>query len=102
MSGGGGRDQNAFAANNNGGGAPFETTFVHCEACEKSHVLPRKGLFQVLQKPPLPGSGGGSQRDNGSGTEVLCPLCQFQVLQVATGNGYEGGGYNVCPHCFGR
>jgi hypothetical protein len=32
---------------------------------------------------------------------VLCPLCQFQVLKVKPGKGYEGSGYNVCPHCFG-
>jgi len=31
---------------------------------------------------------------------VKCPICNFQVIAIARGDGYEGNGYNVCPKCY--
>lgn len=31
---------------------------------------------------------------------VKCPICQFQVVKIVQGDGYNGNGYSVCPKCF--
>ena len=61
---------------------------VHCNTCSEAHFLPRKGKFQPKTD------------DDNNSSKVTCPICNFQVLSVTRGNGYEGNGYNVCPKCY--
>jgi DNA topoisomerase III len=60
---------------------------LYCNTCSVGWSLPRG---QILPK---------TEHDNG-GPPVFCPICQFQVIQVARGDGYEGNGYHACPKCF--
>ena len=77
--GGGGRGNN----NNNNG-----RKILYCNTCSIGYSLPRG---QILPK---------TEQDNGSGPPVFCPICQFQVIRVARGDGYDGNGYHACPKCF--
>lgn len=58
---------------------------LHCGTCTQTWMLPR---------------GNPQAKRDAQGQPVLCPLCQYQVVQIAAGDGYTGGGYHVCPHCF--
>lgn len=59
---------------------------VYCNTCSDGWNLPR-GEVQ-----PKTGENGGPP--------VKCPICNYQVLKVMRGEGYEGNGYHVCPKCF--
>lgn len=66
-------------------GRNSQRKIVYCGACQIGCNLPSRGQF-------LP------KVENGS--PVLCPICNFQVIQITRGNGYDGNGYNICPKCF--
>eukprot|EP01138_Halocafeteria_seosinensis_P013245 gb/GECG01013527.1/.p1 GENE.gb/GECG01013527.1/~~gb/GECG01013527.1/.p1 ORF type:complete len:1063 (+),score=86.31 gb/GECG01013527.1/:1-3189(+) len=53
-----------------------------CPSCSQTHPLPSKGKM--------------------SGYDFTCPLCNFQILSIHNGEGYEGKGYTLCPSCYSR
>jgi DNA topoisomerase III len=71
--------------NNNNNRLPRKLLF--CNTCQTGHTLPRG-----LPRPK-------TEQENG-GPAVKCPICNFQVVQIVHGDGYEGNGYHVCPKCF--
>ena len=54
---------------------------LYCSTCEDSHPLPRKGVLSPMN-------------------EQICPICEFQVIKVSTGEDYDGKGYTFCHKCF--
>lgn len=70
----------------NQAGHPRKVLF--CNACQQGWSLPRGQL-----RPK-------SELDNGGGNPFKCPICNFQVIKVERGDGYEGNGYHFCPQCF--
>ena len=70
---------------NNNNRSPRKLLF--CNTCQTGWNLPRGQL-----RPK-------TEQEN-SGPPVMCPICNFQVVQVKSGDGYEGNGYHVCPKCF--
>ena len=60
---------------------------LYCGTCSEGWSLPRG--------EPSP----KTENDTG-GAPTRCPICQYQVIQVSRGDGYEGNGYHVCPRCF--
>lgn len=67
-----------------GGGRGTTRKMLYCGTCRRGLNMPR-GNLQPKQENTNP---------------VKCPLCNFQVVQISRGDGYEGNGYHVCPHCF--
>lgn len=61
---------------------------LFCPTCLVGHFLPR-GI-------PHP----KRQNENGGDSPAICPICNFQVIQISRGYGYDGNGYNLCPKCF--
>ena len=57
---------------------------LFCNNCQEGWILPKNGDF----RPKVDGS------------PVKCAICNYQVIAVARGEGYEGNGYNVCPACY--
>ncbi|CAM9767021.1 unnamed protein product, partial [Chrysoparadoxa australica] len=55
---------------------------VYCSTCRLGLEVPRKGNISKREPP------------------FECPICQFQVLEVKKGRGYEGRGYTLCPWCY--
>ena len=70
---------------NNNNRTPRKLLF--CGTCHTGYSLPRG---QVQPK---------TEQEHG-GLPVKCPICQFQVIRINRGDGYEGNGYHVCPKCF--
>jgi DNA topoisomerase-3 len=62
----------------------FPRKLLYCGVCSTGMSLPN-GRMQPLME---------------ANTRVNCPICQYQVIKVVQGDGYNGGGYNVCPKCF--
>jgi len=60
---------------------------AYCNSCRAGWGLPRGNC-----RPKTQGENGGPA--------VKCPICNFQVIQILRGEGYEGNGYHVCPKCF--
>ena len=54
----------------------------YCGLCSQRHALPSKGNLKAF--------------------DFQCPLCNFQILNVEQGQGYEGSGYTLCPSCYSR
>ena len=79
---GGGRRGNSNNTNN------IPQRLLFCQPCQEGYVMPRKGKLVPKTK------------DDGSHDPVKCPICNFQVIAIARGDGYEGNGYNVCPKCY--
>ena len=75
---------------NNGNRNNGSRTIVFCNTCQEGYVMPRKGK-------PRPKS---SDQNNGISSPVKCPICNFQVVSIARGDGYEGNGYDLCPKCY--
>ena len=73
-------------AGRNGGGV--RRKLVYCNTCRAGLNLPRG---QAAPK---------TENDNGTGPAVKCPICQYQVIKISRGDGYDGNGYHVCPRCF--
>lgn len=74
-------------ANNNNRGNnrnSFPRKLLYCGTCSLGLSLPRGGMEPMME---------GNSR-------VKCPICQYQVVKVVRGDGYNGNGYNVCPKCF--
>ena len=59
--------------------------FVYCSSCEVGYSLPRGEPSPAID-----------ERSNAQ----MCAICNFQVLKISRGNGYEGNGYFACPKCF--
>ena len=71
-----------------GRGNGVKRKLVYCNTCSAGWNLPRgqakpKTRNDAIGEPP-----------------VTCPICNFQVVQILRGEGYEGNGYHVCPKCF--
>ena len=62
---------------------------LFCNDCQEGHVMPRKGKLRPKTK-----------EDGSNNDPVKCPICNFQVIAIARGDGFEGNGYNVCPKCY--
>ena len=60
---------------------------LFCNTCSAGWNLPRGDV-----QPKTEGENGGPP--------IKCPICNYQVLKVMRGDGYEGNGYHVCPKCF--
>ena len=73
--------------NGRGGRNTTRRKMVFCNTCQSGWNLPRG--------TPRP----KTQNDNG-GPAVKCLICNYQVIQIQRGEGYEGNGYHVCPKCF--
>ena len=52
--------------------------------------MPRKGQLRPKS----------SEEGNNRNDPLKCPICSFQVIAIARGDGYEGNGYNICPKCY--
>jgi hypothetical protein len=76
------RSENGPADRNNLG----RRKILFCSTCQRGLTLP-KGVLAPMTD------------ENGS-TPQRCPICRYQVVQVSTGEGYEGRGYTFCPKCF--
>lgn len=61
---------------------------LFCNTCQVGWTVPRGQL-----RPK-------TQNDNAGGEPVLCAICNYQVIRVERGDGYEGNGYHFCPKCF--
>ena len=76
------------AANNNHRGNNNQNVarrkLLYCGTCALGLSLPR----------------GDAQRMMEANSVVKCPICQYQVIKICRGDGYNGNGYTVCPKCF--
>jgi DNA topoisomerase III len=79
-------DKMALKKENTVNGTGTTRKVLYCGTCEAGWTLPR-------------GNAEPKNGDNG-GPAVKCPICNFQVVKILRGEGYEGNGYNVCPKCF--
>ena len=70
-----------------GNGNHRRKALLFCSTCSVGWPLPRSGV-------PQP------HTTTGTGAPTICPICQFQVVQMQRGEGYEGNGYTLCPKCF--
>jgi DNA topoisomerase-3 len=64
-------------------------TILFCNTCQEGYVMPRKGK----PRPKIDDANNDSSR-------VKCPICNFQVVSIARGDGYDGNGYDICPKCY--
>lgn len=74
------------------GGTTARRKVLFCETCRHGYNLPR-GI-------PIPKATDPNNSNAGNETVVRCPICNFQVIQMTRGDGYEGNGYALCPKCF--
>jgi DNA topoisomerase III len=74
--------------NSRGGNANDRRKLLYCDSCRVGYLMPRKG--QIRPKAD----------ENNPDLRVCCPICNFQVIAIARGDGYEGNGYSVCPKCY--
>jgi DNA topoisomerase-3 len=61
---------------------------VYCNTCSAGWNLPRG-----VARPK-------TRDDRNGGPAMTCPICNYQVIQISRGDGYEGNGYHLCPKCF--
>ena len=74
--------------NTRGGGRnTVRRKMLYCDTCRAGWNIPRG------QPQPK------TETENG-GPPLKCPICNFQVIRITRGDGYEGNGYHVCPQCF--
>ena len=66
-------------------GGTQQRRILYCVDCSMGYLLPRGALIAKVY---------------GDLTPVKCPICNFQVIRVERGEGYDGNGYHVCPKCF--
>jgi len=79
-------DQQRNNNRNNGNNNPrAQPKLVHCATCSIGLKLPSKGI-------PSPSTTNNRP--------VSCPICNYQVIQISQGDGYNGNGYQICPRCF--
>ena len=82
------RGNNRGGGGGRGGGRNNPRKVLFCNSCREGWSLPRGQL-----RPK-------TEQDNGGGNPVKCPICNFQVVRVERGDGYDGNGYHFCPKCF--
>ena len=77
--------------NNNNGNNRTLRKLLFCSRCQTGWSLPRGRL-----------SPKTSDRESGIGGNSVakCLICNFQVVKVSQGEGYQGNGYHFCPKCF--
>lgn len=73
-------------------------SFLYCNSCNTGHILPSRGTYRPFKKPQSSVNTNVNRDTNRD--HMLCPICQFQVLEVTKGDGYDGNGYKFCPKCF--
>eukprot|EP00977_Amphora_coffeiformis_P014604 scaffold4097_cov166-Amphora_coffeaeformis.AAC.61 len=73
---------------NRGRGNGTRRKLLYCDTCRAGWSLPRG---QAMPK---------TRDDAAGGPAVKCPICNYQVVHITRGEGYEGNGYHVCPKCF--
>ena len=90
----------------------LQASFSQCGACHGSMDLKqtqggtrqRKLLFFATCRDgwnlPRGNCQPKTENDNVTGSPVFCPICNYQVVRIMRGDGYEGNGYHVCPKCF--
>jgi DNA topoisomerase-3 len=61
---------------------------LYCGTCRAGYQMPRKGQLRPKGE------------DENPAAIIRCPICSFQVISIARGDGYEGNGYNLCPKCY--
>jgi len=61
---------------------------LFCNTCQEGYIMPHRG--RLCPKTA----------EENTGAAVKCPICNFQVISIARGDGYEGNGYNLCPKCY--
>jgi DNA topoisomerase III len=61
---------------------------LYCDTCQIGYLMPRKGQFRPKTE------------ESGPDSPIRCAICNFQVVAIARGEGYEGNGYNLCPKCY--
>ncbi|KAG7360153.1 DNA topoisomerase [Nitzschia inconspicua] len=74
--------------NSRGGGGNDRRKLLYCNTCQIGYMMPRKG--QIRPKTD----------ENNTESPVRCQICNFQVISIARGDGYEGNGYTLCPKCY--
>lgn len=84
LNSGGQHGHNRNSRNNNTWGKP---KLLYCATCSKGIRLP-KGI-------PTP-----SMHPQHNDQPQKCPICNYQVIQINQGDGYNGNGYHLCPKCF--
>ena len=77
------RGGNQYNRNNNSDQS--RKKLLYCQTCTLGLSLPR---------------GEPSPKTTEQNEPFLCPICQYQVIQINSGSGYTGNGYQLCPHCF--
>ena len=77
------RGGNQYNRNNNNDQS--RKKLLYCQTCTLGLSLPR---------------GEPSPKTMEQNEPFLCPICQYQVIQINSGSGYTGNGYQICPHCF--
>ena len=70
-----------------GGNAASRRKLLFCQTCSEGWQLPR-------------GSPQPHTSDSGNNAPAICPICNYQVVKISRGDGYDGNGYHVCPKCF--
>jgi DNA topoisomerase III len=58
---------------------------LFCDSCQCGWALPVRGVAEPKTV---------------DGAPYFCPICNFQVVRIAQGEGYQGTGYHVCPKCL--
>lgn len=81
---------NPSRAIGNASSQQFATKLVHCQTCSLGLRLPRG----------IPDPQSSSEDGSPNGLPMTCPICNYQILKMTQGDGYNGNGYTVCPKCF--
>lgn len=81
-----GNTHNNHRNNTNNNNNARRKKILYCNTCRAGHPLPTKGELNPMMI--------------NTNSPQLCPICQFQVIEVVRGDGYDGNGYKFCPKCF--
>ena len=79
-------NSNSQNGHNRRGNTQVQEKFLYCSSCSLGLRLPRGSPDAAF--------------DEGSRSEILCKICNFQAIRISRGNGYDGNGYSICPKCF--
>lgn len=81
---GGGNQNHRNNSNNNQRTKP---QILHCSTCSTGMRLPKGVPTPLMKTQP-------------NTQPQKCPICNYQVIKMNQGNGYNGNGYQLCPKCF--
>jgi hypothetical protein len=85
LNNGGGQGNRRNNRNNNN--TRSKTKLLHCSTCSIGLRLPK-------------GVPSASTNDQTNNQPMFCPICDYQVIKISQGDGYNGNGYQLCPKCF--